>query len=71
MQVRAYKLDIIVQADDLAARTGLDVLLVYVARLIVEEPVGVSAPGDTPHVHSKSQISALAKLTRITGYSPA
>ena len=53
MQVRAYKLDIIVQANDLAARTGLDVLLVYVARLIVEETVGVTHPGHTAEENPK------------------
>ena len=52
VQLGANKLDIIVESDDLAASAGLDILLVDIARLVVEEPVGVSAPGDTSHVDS-------------------
>lgn len=63
----ADELNIVVHSDYLAARVGLDVPLRNLSRLVVEQPMRVSSPGHTPHVHSISddKYEPLAMLTQI------
>ena len=51
VSLHVQELDIIVVADNAAALSGFDVFLVDVARLVVKETMGVSAPGHTAHEH--------------------
>lgn len=46
------ELNIILQSYDLASCVCLYVPLRYASRFVIKEAMGVSAPGDTPHVNS-------------------
>ena len=56
LYVHTYEFNIIVKAHNTSTLSSFDVLFADVAGLIVEEPMWIATPGDTPHVHSTSRI---------------
>ena len=53
--VAADEFDVVVEPDYLAARVRLDVPLGDLPRLVVEQAMGIAAPGHAAHVHPKSE----------------
>jgi hypothetical protein len=51
-----YKLYIVVDPQNLTTCLGLDVLLSNVFRFIIEQPMRVSRPCDTPHIYLKLRL---------------
>jgi len=54
--------DIVVQADDFPTCVGFDVSLGNLSGFVIEQAMGVTTPGHTPHVNPRKVVKVMQLL---------